>query len=120
MTARLRVPLMNKDRRNPVAMNATEPTPSERLRPVTWPIWLAWVLVAALVPVFSAISATAFGKQISPNAQHPALMTNGLLAIISFAMLAPPIMQGLVLKRIMPKLSVGFWFFCIVLSGIAW
>ena len=30
----------------------------------------------------------------------------GLLALAAFAILAPPIMQGLVLKRIVPKLSV--------------
>jgi hypothetical protein len=78
------------------------------------------VLVAALWPVFSTIAATAVEKDVLPNAQPRALIMAGLLALAGFAILAPPIMQGLVLKRIMPKLSVGFWFFCIVLSGIAW
>ena len=100
-------------------MNPMKSVPSALLRPVTWPIWLAWVLVCALVPVFSTISATAFGKQVSPNAQHPALITNWLLALVAFAMLVPPIMQGLVLKRLMPRLSIGFWFCCILLSGIS-
>jgi hypothetical protein len=77
-------------------------------------------MVAALVPVFSTIAATAVEKQISPNAQPRALIMYGLVALAGLAMLAPPIMQGLVLKRVMPKLSVGFWFFCVVLSGIAW
>lgn len=101
-------------------MNPTEPAAFERLRPVTWPIWFAWVLVAALVPVFSTISATAFEKQISSHAEHPTLIANGLLAIVILAALAPPIMQGLVLKRIVPNLSVGFWFLCVLVSGIAW
>ncbi|WP_426537564.1 hypothetical protein [Bradyrhizobium sp. McL0615] len=101
-------------------MSATEPAPPVSLRPVTWPIWLAWVLVSALTPVFSTISATAFGKQISLNAEHPALINIGILGVIAFAVLAPPIMQGLVLKRVLLKLSVVFCFFCILLSGILW
>ena len=101
-------------------MSATEPAPAAFVRPVTWPIWLAWVLVSALVPVFSTIAATAFGKQISRTAEHPALINIGILGVIAFAVLAPPIMQGLVLKRVLPKLSVAFWFVCILLSGILW
>jgi hypothetical protein len=101
-------------------MSATEPAPATFLRPVTWPIWLAWVLVSALLPVFSTISETAIGKQISRNAEHPALINIGILGVIAFAVLAPPIMQGLVLKRVLPKLSVAFWFCCILLSGILW
>ena len=100
-------------------MNPTEPAPFERLRSVTWRIWLAWVLVSALIPVFSTISATAFGKQISRNVPHPKLILNGVLALIAFATLAPPIMQGLVLKRVMPKLNIGVWLFCVLLSDIA-
>jgi hypothetical protein len=101
-------------------MNPSQPAPPERLRPVTWPVWLAWVLVTALGPVFSTIAATAVEKQVSPNAQPRALIIIGLLALTAFAILAPAIMQGLVLKRIVPKLSVWFWLFCIALSGIAW
>jgi hypothetical protein len=99
----------------------TSPTDfSDRLRPVTWRVWLAWVLVAALDPILSSISATAFGKQISRDAEHPTLIFIGLLAVMAFAVLAPPIMQGLVLKRMTPKLSVPFWFVCVLLAGIAW
>jgi hypothetical protein len=101
-------------------MSATEPAPAAFLRPVTSSIWLAWVLVSALVPVFSTIAATAFGKQISRNAEHPALINIAILGVIAFAVLAPPILQGLVLKRVLPKLSVVFWFCCILLSGILW
>jgi len=110
---------MNKDRRNQLAMIPIEPAASKRLRPVTWPIWLAWVLVSALVPVFSTILATACSKQISRSAPHPELIWNGLLAVIAFAILTPPIMQGLVLKRVMPKLNMGFWCLGILLSGFA-
>jgi hypothetical protein len=95
-----------------MAMNTTEPVSSERLRQVTWTIWLAWVLVSALIPVFSTIVATALGKPISPTAEQ--------LGLIGFAVLAPPIMQGLVLKRVLPKLSVWVWIFCILLSDILW
>jgi hypothetical protein len=101
-------------------MTPSQPAPSECLRPVTWPIWLAWVVAAALGPVFSTIAATAIEKPVLHNVQPRALIVAGLFALTSFAILAPPIMQGLVLKRIVPKLSVGFWFFCIVVSGIAW
>ncbi len=95
-----------------MAMNTTEPVSSERLRQVTWTIFLAWVLVSALIPVFSTIVATALGKPIAPTAEQ--------LALIGFAVLAPPIMQGLVLRRVLPKLSVWVWFFCILLSDILW
>ena len=98
----------------------SQPDSSDRLLPVTWTIWLAWVLAAALNPILSSISATAFGKQISGDAGHPTLIAIGLVAIMAFALLAPPILQGLVLRRIMPKFSVGFWFLCILLSGIVW
>ncbi len=101
-------------------MNSTEPASAVSLQPVTWPIWFAWVLVSALTPVFSTISATAFDKQISRNAEHPELIANGLLALIAFAMLAPPLMQGIVLKRVLPKLSVAVWFFCVLLSAVLW
>jgi hypothetical protein len=101
-------------------MNPTEWSPPERLRPVTWPIWLAWVLVSALVPVFRTISATAFDKQISRSADHRALIANGLLALVAFAILAPPVLQGIVLKRVLPRLSVALWFFCIVVSALLW
>jgi hypothetical protein len=103
-----------------MAMNSTEPVSSERLRQVTLTIWLAWVLVSALVPVFSTIVATALGKQISPTAEHRALIMNGLRVLIAFAVLAPPIMHGLVLKRVLPKLSVWVWLFCILLVDILW
>jgi hypothetical protein len=95
-----------------MTMNPTEAVSSERLRQVTWTIWLVWVLVSALIPVFSTIVATALGKPISPTAEK--------LALIGFAALAPPIMQALVLKRVLPKLSVWVWFFCILLSDILW
>ena len=101
-------------------MNATEPASSDFLRPVTWPTWFAWVFVSALVPVFSTISATAIGKQISRDVEHPALINIAILGVIAFAVLAPPIMQGRVLKRVLPRLSVAFWFCCILLSGILW
>ncbi len=94
--------------------------PHERLRPLTWPIWLAWVLVAALDPVLSTISATALEKPVTRTAEHPVLITIGLWAIIALAFVAPPIMQGLVLKRVLPKLSVWLWFFGVTLSGIVW
>src|SRR3954468_15287823 len=100
--------------------NPTEPASSALLQPATWPTWLAWVLVSALVPVFSAISETAFNKQIARNAGHPTLIATGLLAVTALAMLAPPLMQGFVLRRVTPKLSVGMWFVCILLSGILW
>jgi hypothetical protein len=103
-----------------MAMNTTELVSSERLRQVTLTIWLAWVLVSALVPVFSTIVATALAKQISPTAEHRALIMNGLWALIAFAVLAPPIMQGFVLKRVLPKLSVWVWLFCILLADILW
>lgn len=104
----------------PVFTPTSQPDSSDRLLPVTWAIWFAWVLVAALNPVLSSISATAFGKQISRDTEHPTLIAVGLVAITVFAWLAPPIMQGFVLRRILPKLSVGFWFLGILLSGIAW
>jgi hypothetical protein len=103
-----------------MAMNSIEPVSSVRLRQVTWTIWLAWVLVSALVPVFSTIVATALGKQISPTAEHRALIMNGLWVLIAFAVLVPPVMQGLVLKRVLPKLSVWVWLFCILLVDILW
>jgi hypothetical protein len=103
-----------------MAMNTTEPVSSGRLRQVTWTIWLAWVLVSALVPVFSTSVATALAKQISPAAEHRVLIMNGLWALIAFAVLAPPVMQGLVLKRVLPKLSVWVWLFCIFLVDILW
>jgi hypothetical protein len=78
------------------------------------------VLVSALVPVLSTISATAFGKQISPHVQHPNLIGSGLLAIIAFAILAPPVMQAFVLKRVVRKFSIALWFSCILLSAILW
>ena len=93
---------------------------SARLRPVSWSIWLAWVLVSALTPAFSTISATALNKPISRTAQHPELIANGMLAVAAFTMLAPPIVQGLVLKRVVPRLSVGSWLSSILVSAIAW
>ncbi|HXO72779.1 MAG TPA: hypothetical protein VN838_27805 [Bradyrhizobium sp.] len=78
------------------------------------------MLVAALVPVFSTIAATAIEKPVLPNAYPRALIMAGLLALSAFATLAPPVMQGLVLRRVMPKLGIWLWLFCILLSGIAW
>src|SRR5262249_3186510 len=92
---------------------------AERLRHVTWRIWLAWVLVAALDPVFSSILATAANKQIARNAEYGSLIRFGLFAIVVFAFVVPPIMQGLVLRRVLPKLHVWLWFFGIMLSGMA-
>lgn len=89
-------------------------------RPVTWPTSFAWIFVAGLGPILSTIAATAADKQILPHAEHRELISNGLLAIIAFAILAPPIMQALVLKRIVPKLSVVIWVFCVLLSGTFW
>ncbi|MBR0754713.1 hypothetical protein JQ604_21205 [Bradyrhizobium jicamae] len=45
---------------------------------------------------------------------------NAILALIVVATLAPPLLQGLVLKRILPRLSLLFWFCCVALSAIAW
>lgn len=98
-----------------------DPTESTSVAPViTWPTWLAWVLVAALGPALSTIAATAADKQILRDAQHRELISNGLLVIIAFGILAPPVMQALVLKRVVPKLSVAIWFFCVLLSGTLW
>ena len=113
---------------SPLATNPAQPVSSERLRQITyrvtyritWPIWLPWVLVCALVPICNTTFATAFGKQIAPNAEYRALIMTGLLALSAFAILAPPIIQALVLKRVVPKLSIWVWFVCILLAGIAW
>src|SRR5947208_3442174 len=67
--------------------------PSERLRPVTWRVWLAWVLVTALDPVLSSIYATASGKQISRHAEHTTLIGTALLGTVFVAFLAAPILQ---------------------------
>lgn len=112
--------LTNNDHSHFPIMNAMQLPAPERLRPVTWHIWFAWVLVAAFVPVLSSIAATAFGKEISRHAQHRGLIMWGLFAITALAILAPPLMQGLVLKRVFPKLRISFWFLCVLLSGIAW
>ncbi len=93
---------------------------SDHLRPVAWPTWFAWVIVSALVPVLSTISETAFEKQISRDAQYPNLILDGLLALVLFATIAPPIMQWLVLRRVMPKLSFLLWIAGILISAVLW
>ena len=98
----------------------TKPAFPERLRPTMWPVWFAWVLVSALGPVFITVAATAFGKQVSPNVPHPALITAGLLALVAIATLAPPIMQGLVIRRVLPKLRLWVWFKHVLVWCIAW
>lgn len=101
-------------------MNPAEPSPFDRVRPITWPTWFAWVLVCALVPILSTMSATAFDKPISRSTEHRELIMNAILVFITLATLAPPLLQGLVLKRILPRLSLLFWFCCVALSTIAW
>jgi hypothetical protein len=87
---------------------------------VTWSTWLAWVFVSALIPVFTVLSATAIGKQVSRTAEYRGLIMNGLLAAVVLATLAPPLMQGIVLKRILPRLSIAVWFLGALLSSALW
>lgn len=87
---------------------------------MTWSTWLAWVLVSALVPVFCTIAASAIGKPVTRSAEYPKLIVLGLFLLVAFSLIAPTVMQGLVLKRIMPGLSAMTWFFCILLSAVLW
>ncbi|WP_143278128.1 hypothetical protein [Bradyrhizobium sp. UFLA03-84] len=97
----------------------TEPAPS-RVQPMTWPTWFAWVIVSALIPVFTVLSATAMGKEVSRSAEHRTLILNGLLAAAVPATLAPLLVQGIVLKRVLPRLSITVWFLGTLLSYALW
>src|SRR3954469_1947661 len=99
----------DRPRRNKRTMTLPEADLSDRVRPVTWLTWLFWVAVAAAEPVLSTISATALNKQFAPGAETN-LIFFGLMVTIAFCALAPPILQGLVLRRLMPRLSITFWF----------
>ncbi|MGF6430164.1 hypothetical protein [Bradyrhizobium elkanii] len=87
---------------------------------MTWSTWLAWVLVSASVPVFCTIAASAIGKPVTRSAGYPKLIVLGLFLLVAFSLIAPPLMQGFVLKRVLPRLSVTAWFFCILLSAVLW
>ncbi|HEX7922510.1 MAG TPA: hypothetical protein VF583_16245 [Bradyrhizobium sp.] len=101
-------------------MNLTKEPGLSRLQPLTWSTWLAWVFVSALIPLFTVLSTTAIGKQVARTAEHRGLIMNGLLAAVVLAMLAPPLMQGIVLKRILPRLSIAVWFLGALLSSALW
>ncbi|MBR0893769.1 hypothetical protein JQ616_02315 [Bradyrhizobium tropiciagri] len=101
-------------------MNPTiEPAPSH-LKPVTWSTWFAWVLVSGLTSVFTVLSATAIGKPVSRSAEHRELIMSGLLAAVVIAALAPPLIQGIVLKRVVPRLSITVWSLGTLLSCALW
>ncbi|MGY3692848.1 hypothetical protein ACVIGA_002928 [Bradyrhizobium sp. USDA 3240] len=70
-------------------MNLIKAPGLSRLQPVTWSTWLAWEFVSALIPVFTVLSATAIGKQVSRTAEYRGLIMNGLLAAVVLATLAP-------------------------------
>ena len=91
----------------------------ELLRPVTWPVWLAWVLVCGLIPALRFAAESAISVEIPHHAQHRVLIENGLNAIILLAIVAP-IVQGFVLKRVVTCFSFAIWFFCVLLSVILW
>jgi hypothetical protein len=101
-------------------MNLTKEPGLSRLRPLTWSTWLAWVFVSALIPALTVLSATAIGKQVSRTAEYRGLIMDGLLAAVVLATLAPPLMQGIVLKRILPRLSITVWFLGTLLSSALW
>ncbi len=101
-------------------MNPTTQPTLPRLKPVTWSIWSAWVLVSGLTSVFTVLTATAIGKQVSRSAEHRELTMSGLLAAVVIATLVPPLMQGVVLKRVLPRLSITVWFLGTLLSYALW
>ncbi|WP_050426515.1 hypothetical protein [Bradyrhizobium tropiciagri] len=102
-------------------MISTESNIPARLRPVTWTTWSAWVFVSALLPVFSTIAATAIGKSVPhDDSVYKRLLMSSLLALTVFTTLAPPFMQGFVLKRFLPRLSVCVWSLGILVSTIIW
>ncbi|WP_456730397.1 hypothetical protein [Bradyrhizobium sp. USDA 3364] len=78
------------------------------------------MFVSALLSVFTALSATAIGKQVSRHAEHRELIMFGLLVAPVLATLASPLMQGIVLKRLLPKLSITIWFLGALLSAALW
>lgn len=101
-------------------MNPTTQPTLPHLKPVTWPIWSAWVLVSGLTSVFTVLTATAIGKQVLRSAEHREIIMSGLLAAVVIATLIPPLMQGVVLKRVLPRLSIPAWFLGMLLSCALW
>src|SRR4051794_36059520 len=95
------------------ALDATaNPPPSglaERFRQVDWTTWLLWVAVAALGPILSTIAATALQIELPRDNPQRLWTVNSVLAILAVTLLALPLLQGFVLKRIAPRFSIGFW-----------
>ena len=95
-------------------------SPVERLRPVDWTTWLLWVTVAAVGPILSTIAATALQVELPRDDPQRLWTVNSILAVLAVTLLALPLLQGFVLKRIAPRFSIGFWFACFAFSVIIW
>ncbi len=100
--------------------NPPAPSPVERFRPVDWTTWLLWVTVAAAGPILSTIAATALQVELPRDDPQRLWTVNSILAVLAVTLLAPPLLQGFVLKRIALRFSIGFWFACVVFSVIIW
>lgn len=110
--------MINRDDVAPT--DVPEPCGSERVRPLTWSTWLAWVAAAALVPIGSTTAATVLLKMFARDIAYRDLIMSSFVVIAAMAVLTPPVLQALVLRRVLPRLSIALWLLSLLISVLLW
>jgi len=99
-------------------MDAAASTPTSPVRFLSWNIWLAWILVCAADPVFSAAVATALQTlwlPFDPNARS--IDDSTLVFIVS--LVAPVLLPWAVLRR-MARLRLWVWLASVLIACGVW
>ena len=86
-------------------------------RSVTWATWWLWVFVAALTPICFALVSMALNKRVLPTDPHAWWIGKAALGFALGALLAPIVLQWLVLRRAVPRLPAVRWVIVIVVSA---
>ena len=77
--------------------------------PVTWALWLEWVMVGAVAPVAYAFAWMAVNKQILATDPNASLIWLATWTVIALSLLVPTVLQWRVLKKIVPSITLLAW-----------
>lgn len=78
-------------------------------QPVTWTTWWLWVLAGALTPVSYTFVWMALNKRILPTDPFARPIWWATTVVLIGGLIAPTLLQWLVLRRVVPRLNVLLW-----------
>jgi hypothetical protein len=95
-------------------------TPASPVRFLSWNIWLAWILVCAAEPIFSAAWAMELEKLWLPSDPYAESIAPALGVVIMAGPIALVLLKWAILRRVAPTFRLWAWLATLLVATAVW